>query len=184
MENEIIRLLPAGPELAGPVTAYLQRSWDFLKAFEPLREEAYFTREYQQVLLEEEARAREAGTGFRFYIQPVGEPQTVIGSIGLNNVVWGAFRSAFLGYKLEEPRQGRGYMTMAVDMVVRHAFEDLGLPAGAGEERLCQRGLLSLLPEHQRGVGGSHPHGAHQLCPSLAVCKEWERKGKQRVRFP
>ena len=30
MENEIIRLLPAGPELAGPVTAYLQRSWDFL----------------------------------------------------------------------------------------------------------------------------------------------------------
>ena len=110
MENEIIRLLPAGPELAGPVTAYLQRSW-----------------EYQQVLLEEEARAREAGTGFRFYIQPVGEPQTVIGSIGLNNVVWGAFRSAFLGYKLEEPRQGRGYMTMAVDMVVRHAFEDLGL---------------------------------------------------------
>ena len=127
MENEIIRLLPAGPELAGPVTAYLQRSWDFLKAFEPPREEAYFTREYQQVLLEEEARAREAGTGFRFYIQPVGEPQTVIGSIGLNNVVWGAFRSAFLGYKLEEPRQGRGYMTMAVDMVVRHAFEDLGL---------------------------------------------------------
>ena len=43
MENEIIRLLPAGPELAGPVTAYLQRSWDFLKAFEPPREEAYFT---------------------------------------------------------------------------------------------------------------------------------------------
>lgn len=65
-------MLPAGPELAGPVTAYLQRSWDFLKAFEPPREEAYFTQEYQQALLEEEARAREAGTGFRFYIQPVG----------------------------------------------------------------------------------------------------------------
>ena len=121
----------------------------------------------QQALLEEEAHARGAGTGFRFYIQPVGEPQTVIGSIGLNNVVWGAFRSAFLGYKLEEPRQGRGYMTMAVDMVVRHAFEDLGLHRIEANVMPRNKASLRVLEKNGYQAEGLARH-------YLNICGVWE----------
>lgn len=47
--------------------------------------------------------------------------------IGLNNVVWNAFCSAFLGYKLDKDFLNRGYMSMAVEMVTRYAFEELHL---------------------------------------------------------
>ena len=47
--------------------------------------------------------------------------------IGLNNVVWGAFCSAFLGYKLDEALVNRGYMSMAIAIVVQYAFQELRL---------------------------------------------------------
>lgn len=69
----------------------------------------------------------EEGTAFRFYIIPAEQPGKIIGSIGLNNVVWGAFRSAFLGYKLDRDFVNRGYMSAAVQLLVKYAFEELGL---------------------------------------------------------
>ena len=42
-------------------------------------------------------------------------------------MVWGAFCSAFLGYKMDAEYQNKGYMTDAVRLVVRYAFETLGL---------------------------------------------------------
>lgn len=51
----------------------------------------------------------------------------IIGIIGLNNVVWGAFCSAFLGYKLDKDYANKGYMSAAVEMLTKYAFEELGL---------------------------------------------------------
>lgn len=127
MQNGDIRLVPASVTLADAVTGYYRRNREFLKPFDPAREEAFFTIECQREILRAEEAARAAGTGFRFYIVPMGSPETVIGSIGLNNVVWGAFRSAFLGYKLDAAYLNRGYMTAAVGMAVRYAFDEVGL---------------------------------------------------------
>lgn len=69
----------------------------------------------------------EAGTAFRYYIMPMDQPSKIIGVIGLSNVVWGAFCSAFLGYKLDKDFTNKGYMTAAVEMLTKHAFEELGL---------------------------------------------------------
>ena len=69
----------------------------------------------------------EEKTGFHFYIMEVGPDQGLIGKISLTNVVWGGFCSAFLGYKLDADHTGRGYMSMAVEMLVRYAFEELRL---------------------------------------------------------
>ena len=66
-------------------------------------------------------------TAFRFYIKSTDHPQKIIGIIGLNNVVWGAFCSAFLGYKLDVGFVNKGYMSMAVGMLTKYAFEELGL---------------------------------------------------------
>lgn len=68
-----------------------------------------------------------AGSSYRFYIKLTGEPQNIIGVIGLNNVIRGAFCSAFLSYKLDENYINQGYMTMAISMLVSYAFEELHL---------------------------------------------------------
>ena len=45
----------------------------------------------------------------------------------MNNVVWGAFCSASLGYKLDKDYVNKGYMSVAVEMLIKYAFEELGL---------------------------------------------------------
>src|SRR5262249_18440944 len=50
-----------------------------------------------------------------------------IGEISLGSVQRGPFNSAFVGYWIDEGHAGRGYMPEAMAVVLRHAFEDLGL---------------------------------------------------------
>ena len=126
MAAEKLRLTPASSGLADQAADYYRRNREFLRPFEPEREEDFFTPEHQRRVLEEEERAWRERSAFRFYIQPEGE-ERVIGVIGLNNIVWGAFQSAFLGYKLDGALVGRGYMTQAVEQVVRFAFDRAGL---------------------------------------------------------
>ncbi|MDE7245690.1 MAG: GNAT family N-acetyltransferase [Oscillospiraceae bacterium] len=95
-----IRLVPADEALAEQTAAYYCRNRIFLQEFEPVREEEFFSVPCQQKLLREEALEFREKT---------------------------AFRSAFLGYKLDERFLNRGYMTEAVGMLVRYAFEDLHL---------------------------------------------------------
>ena len=99
MENESIQLVPADWCLAEQVVDYYKRNKEFLEAFEPVRSEEFFTLEYQRMELIKEMDEREERTAFRFYIMPIAQPSKIIGVIGLTNVIWGAFCSAFLGYK-------------------------------------------------------------------------------------
>ena len=69
----------------------------------------------------------EARRAFRFYIMLTEQPSKIIGVIGLNNVVWGSFCSAFLGYKLDKDFVNKGYMSVAVEMLTGYAFKELGL---------------------------------------------------------
>lgn len=124
MKNEVFTLVPADPALAEAVLRYYLRNRDFLAPFEPVRTPEFYTRTSQRELLALEKAAWAERRGYRFYLMRQGE---VIGAIGLNNVIWGAFRSAHLGYKLDKHFLNRGYMTMAVDMVTKFAFEELNL---------------------------------------------------------
>lgn len=127
MQNKYIQLVPAELSLAEQVFDYYKRNRKFLEGFEPEREERFFSLEYQQEVLKNEIRDCEDKRAFRCYIKQMGKPQKIIGVIGLNNVVWGAFCSAFLGYKLDENFINKGYMSMAIAMLVKYAFEKLHL---------------------------------------------------------
>lgn len=127
MKNQYIELVPADLSLAEQVADYYKRNRDFLEAFEPVRSEEFFSLEYQRETLKKEMVEYEARTAFRFYIMSTEQPPKIIGIIGLNNVVWGAFCSAFLGYKLDKDYVNKGYMSVAVEMLTNYAFEELGL---------------------------------------------------------
>ena len=127
MQNEYIQIVPADVSLTEQVVKYYKRNRQFLQEFEPIRSEEFFSFEYQEKLLTREVLDFEAGRDYRFYIKLAGQPQNIIGAIGLSNVVMGAFCSAFLGYKLDENYINQGYMTMAVSMLVSYAFDELHL---------------------------------------------------------
>lgn len=127
MKNQLIQLMPADLSLAELAVDYYKRNREFLEAFEPVRDEKFFSLEHQREIIKQEMLQWEEKTAFHFYIMPVRQPDRIIGMIGLNNVVWNAFCSAFLGYKLDKDFLNRGYMSMAVEMVTRYAFEELHL---------------------------------------------------------
>lgn len=51
----------------------------------------------------------------------------IAGVMNLSQVVMGPFRSAFLGYYALEPFAGRGYMRAAMPLMLRFAFDEVGL---------------------------------------------------------
>jgi ribosomal-protein-alanine N-acetyltransferase len=52
---------------------------------------------------------------------------SIAGVMNLSQIVMGPFRSAFLGYYAFEPFAGRGYMRAAMPLLLRFAFDELGL---------------------------------------------------------
>lgn len=53
--------------------------------------------------------------------------QELVGAIHLTNVVYGVFRSGYLGYFAFAGFEGRGLMTRGLKLVAAHAFRTLGL---------------------------------------------------------
>lgn len=51
----------------------------------------------------------------------------LIGCVNINEIVRGAFQSAFLGYYAFQPHNGKGLMKQAVSLVVSEAFSQLQL---------------------------------------------------------
>jgi [ribosomal protein S5]-alanine N-acetyltransferase len=51
----------------------------------------------------------------------------VMGSIALSQIFFGGFQSAYLGYQIGEEFARQGYMTEAIQLMLRHAFVNLKL---------------------------------------------------------
>lgn len=69
-------------------------------------------------------RERQQGVAYGLGIFVDGQ---FCGEINLNNVVRGAFQSAYVGYWIDEARAGRSYMSEAVAVVTKFSFVDLHL---------------------------------------------------------
>ncbi|MFW6691214.1 GNAT family N-acetyltransferase [Streptomyces sp. MAR4 CNX-425] len=76
---------------------------------------------------------------FRAYLERIAEPQAegflvceresgaLAGFVNINAIVRGALLSGALGYGAFVPYAGRGLMSEGIGLVVRHAFDGLGL---------------------------------------------------------
>jgi ribosomal-protein-alanine N-acetyltransferase len=71
----------------------------------------------------ERQRHFDAAYGFGIFLRK----GRFIGEVSLGSVQRGPFQSASVGYWIDEAEAGRGYMPEAVMLVIRFAFEDLGL---------------------------------------------------------
>lgn len=122
-----LTLLPTHKDLAPAVANYYYRNRYFLRNTEPARELDFFTLETQTFYLKQEMLRVAQGVSYRFYITRTERPDQIIGLVGLSNIVYDAFQSSFLGYKLDGEYINQGYATEAIQGLVTNAFETLKL---------------------------------------------------------
>jgi ribosomal-protein-alanine N-acetyltransferase len=71
----------------------------------------------------ERQRAFDTAYGFGIFLRR----GALIGEVSLGSVQRGPFQSAYVGYWIDQRHAGRGYVPEAVVLVMRYAFEELGL---------------------------------------------------------
>ncbi|SHK13170.1 ribosomal-protein-alanine N-acetyltransferase [Anaerocolumna jejuensis DSM 15929] len=109
------------------VLDYYLRNREFLGEWEPLRSEEFYTKAYQEELLENDLSQIENKKLLRLWIFKKSEENRIIGSIGFSNIVRGIFLSCFLGYKLDKDEINQGYMTEAIKKGIDIVFNEYGL---------------------------------------------------------
>jgi ribosomal-protein-alanine N-acetyltransferase len=119
-----VRLRPLAVADALPLLELRRRNAGYLGPREPRRGPDYLTLGAQESELREVAANRVADRGYAFGII---HGDDLIGRIALNNIVRGVFQNAYLGYFVGHDHNGRGFATEAVEVVVAHGFEALGL---------------------------------------------------------
>jgi len=124
--SERLSLKAASTDDLEALRAYLLRNRAFLEEWEPLREDSYYSEEALRRMLETDIAEAARGSALRLHLRP-RDGDRIIGTIGLSNIVRGAFQSCFLGYKLDEGEINKGYMTEALGKVIEVAFSDFGL---------------------------------------------------------
>lgn len=108
--------------------ALRRQSQDFLRPFEPRWTEVDLSRRLFIARIRRARAEAVAGTEYTFLIF-LGRDGTgeLIGGVTLSNIRRRAAQFGNLGYWMGQPHAGHGYMTEAVGVVLRFAFDVLGL---------------------------------------------------------
>lgn len=115
---------PARLEDGPPLAALYRANREYLKPFEPVRDEDFYTEGGQAIRLAELLAEREQGRVYPYLIELDGR---LAGRVTVTNVVHGPFRSGSLGYWVAADRTGRGVATRAVEHVLADCFTEHGL---------------------------------------------------------
>ena len=84
------------------------------------------------------------------------------GQIAVDPIIWGATRSAQVGYWIGSPWQGRGIMRLAVALVLDHLLGPVGL----------HRVEINVRPDNERSLA---------LCRGLGLREEGLRRGYMHI---
>ena len=126
--------------------ALRETSRAFLEPWEPAWPEDDLTRGSFRRRLRRYAEEIRSDTAYSYLIFGEGE-RTLMGGVTVGQVRRGVAQAATLGYWMGAPFAGRGVMTLAVGLVLDHAFDELGLrrieaacvPSNAASIRVLER---------------------------------------------
>jgi ribosomal-protein-alanine N-acetyltransferase len=102
------------------------RNKEFLTPYEPQWADDALSKNFYKRRLIRQNQEMLAGRGL-FFLIFCKKTKTAIGGFNLNNIQYGAARSASLGYWLDEAMQGQGYIFEAAQLAVNYAFDTLKL---------------------------------------------------------
>lgn len=119
-----ITLKNFNPAYANEMLNYYVDNKEHLQEVEPTRDVGFYNVDTQRNILAENYKQYMNGTTLDMGIF---KDNTLIGKIKLSNIVYGVFKSAFVGYSIDKDNQGRGYMKEALSLVLDYAFNNMGL---------------------------------------------------------
>ena len=111
-------------EDAEPLARVARSNREFLRPWEPARDEDYFTAEGQRRIIDDALLLYSGGIHLPCTILLDGE---LVGRINVNNIVRGSLQSGDVGYWVAESAGGRGVATSAVEAVLQISFTVLNL---------------------------------------------------------
>ncbi|MFC8799619.1 GNAT family N-acetyltransferase [Promicromonospora sp. NPDC057138] len=103
--------------------AYM-RNREHLAPWDPARPEAFYTEEWHKERLWAQVLENSTGRALHTVLESDGE---IVGCLNLTDIVRGAFENGHVGYWLDSRFTGRGLMTRAIEALVVHARDELGL---------------------------------------------------------
>ncbi|MBV1756688.1 MAG: GNAT family N-acetyltransferase [Dethiosulfatibacter sp.] len=149
-ESERLSLKVLGPEHADIVLDYYYRNKEFLVEWDPDREDDFYTKSNQASQLKYELSEYKKGNFFRLWIFKKFDDHKTIGNICFSNIIYGNFRSCFLGYKLDGNEINKGYMTEAIRKGIQIVFDEFRLHRV--EVNIMPRNLKSLRVAEKLGL--------------------------------
>lgn len=112
------------PNDAEDILKYYLKNREYLSPFEPDRDDSFYTLPVQRRNLIEGYKQFLNGDSINFGIY---RGNRFIGKIQISNIIVGIFKSAFVGYSIDEQEQGKGYMKEGLSLVSKYAFDEMGL---------------------------------------------------------
>jgi len=126
-ERLILRTLENNHKDLLMLSNYFKINEKFLERWEPKRDEKFYSYENMKDMVSKEKELNLKKEGLSLYIFKKDNEKRIIGSIKLNNIVYGVFLSCFLGYRLDHEEINKGYMTEAAKKMIDIAFNDYKL---------------------------------------------------------
>ena len=125
---------------------YLLVNKEFLEEWSPKVDEDFYDISKLKKMINDDNKSNESKSSLKLHIF-LKENNQLIGSIGLSNIVYGAFLSCFLGYKLHKDYTKRAYMSEALEKIIDIAFNELKLhrieanimPKNLASQKLVQK---------------------------------------------
>lgn len=104
---------------------YYQKNRDYLKAWEPVRDELFFSELGWKKRIDQVLSLHRHELAFNFVIE---DPCTdrIIGVINFSHLVKFPFHACHVGYSLDEAYQGRAIMRRALQKTTQWMFEEKG----------------------------------------------------------
>ncbi|MGW8490571.1 GNAT family N-acetyltransferase [Streptomyces sp. NPDC055886] len=150
---------PAELTDAPAFAAALTRNRAYMRRWEPVRPDVFYTVEGQAARLTALLADRDAGRAMPWVLADADD--RVIGGFTLSGVERGPFRNARLGYWVDEGHAGRGLATAAVVAVCEAARERLGLhrvEAATVTENAASQRVLAKTGFEQVGTAPGYLH--------------------------
>lgn len=149
-ETDRLYLRVLGAEYSDLVLDYYLRNKDFFQEWDPDREEDFYTKANQASQLKYELSEYKKGNFMRLWIFKKFDEKKTIGNICFSNIIYGNFRSCFLGYKLDVNEINKGFMTEAINKGIQIIFDEFRLHRV--EVNIMPRNIKSLRVAEKLGL--------------------------------
>jgi ribosomal-protein-alanine N-acetyltransferase len=121
-----VTLAILSPSQAPLESDFYRRNQAHLAPWSPVRPDDYYSPEKIRSRLAQQAFAFEDGYAVHFAVLDRDSEQ-MIGACNFSGIIRGAFEACYLGYHIDQSRQGQGLMHEALQTGIRYMFETMNL---------------------------------------------------------